>query len=140
LKSLDYLVLNQVEVKNLTGKQDGAEAWKRLSSVNSQLKLIVKLGEKGCSLIGTDQFMNVSGVNLAKLGLQVVNTVGCGDAFLGVFLASKAQGLTDQESLERANLASALKAARAETRGSPTRLELESNLNFMQKARVVKGV
>jgi ribokinase len=140
LKSLDYLVLNQVEVKNLTGRQDVVEAWQRLSSVNSQLKIIVKLGEKGCSLIGADQSMNVPGVNLMKLGLQAVNTVGCGDAFLGVFVASKAQGLTDQESLERANLAGALKAARAETRGSPTRLELESYLNFMQKARVVKGV
>jgi len=139
LKNLDYLVINQVEVKNLTGKQSVAEAWKHLSLVNKRLKLIVKLGEKGCSLIEAVQFVNVPGVNLKKLGLQVANTVGCGDAFLGVLIASKSQGLTDKESLERANLAGALKAAKAETRGSPTRLELERYLGFVQKARLVKG-
>jgi ribokinase len=138
LKNLDYLVLNQVEVKNLTGKQDVAEAWKSLSSVNRHLKLIVKFGEKGCSLVSADQLMDVPGVNLRKLGLQVVNTVGCGDAFLGVFVASKSLGLSDQDSLEKANLAGALKASRAETRGSPTRHELEKHMNFMQKARLAK--
>ena len=130
LKNLDYIVLNQVEVKNLTGKRKPEESWNQLSTVNRNLKLIVKLGEKGCTLISEDQHLEVPGVNLTKFSLQVVNTVGCGDAFLGVFIASKSQGLTDQESLKRANLAGALKASKAETRGSPTRKELDNYLHF----------
>ncbi len=128
LKSLDYLVINQVEVKNLTGEKNPPEAWERLSKVNERLRLIVKLGERGCSLIGSDTVMIVPAVDLKELGLRVVNTVGCGDAFLGVFVAYKSQGLEDEKALERANLAGALKAAKPQTRGSPTREELERYL------------
>jgi len=128
LKSLDYLVINQVEMKNLTGEKDPSKAWDRLSRVNERLKLVVKLGERGCSLISSGRVMRVPAVDLEELGLQVVNTVGCGDAFLGVFAAYKSQGLGDEEALERANLAGALKATKSETRGSPTKDELERYL------------
>jgi len=128
LKSLDYLVINQVEVKNLTGEKDPPKAWDRLSKVNERLRLIVKLGERGCSLISSGKMMIVPAIDLEELGLRVVNTVGCGDAFLGVFIAYKAQGLGDEEALERANLAGALKATRSETRGSPTKDEIERYL------------
>jgi len=132
LKSLDYLVINQVEVKNLTGEQEPIKAWKKLSTINERLKLVVKLGEKGCSLISSEQMVTVPRVNLEKLGLKVVNTVGCGDAFLGVFLTSKSQGLSDKECLERANLAGALKATKSETRGSPAKQEFEKYLNHKE--------
>jgi len=138
LESLDYLVLNQVEVKNLTGESDPQLAWERLSTINERLKLIVKLGEKGCTFIDRDRIIDVQGVNLKELGLHVVNTVGCGDAFLGVFVASKAQGLNDEESLERANLAGALKATKPATRGSPTMDELEKYLKSKKPGRVMK--
>jgi ribokinase len=128
LKNLDYLAVNQVEVKNLTGEQAPLKAWERLSSINNQLRLIVKLGERGCSLVSSEQVVTVPRIDLEKLGLKVVNTVGCGDAFLGVFVASKSQGLDDKECLERANLAGALKATKSETRGSPAKREFEKYL------------
>ena len=128
LKGLDYLAINQVEVKNLTGEKDPQKAWERLSKVNERLRLIVKLGERGCSLISPGDALTVPAVDLEELGLRVVNTVGCGDAFLGVFAAYKSQGLKDEEALERANLAGALKATKSETRGSPTKDELERYL------------
>jgi len=128
LKNIDYLVVNQVEVKNLTGLQDPPEACAKLRSANDCLRLIVKLGERGCLLVGPSETVEVSGVNLKELGMRVVNTVGCGDAFLGVFVAYKALGLGDVEALKRANIAGALKATKPETRGSPTRDELEKHL------------
>jgi ribokinase len=128
LENLDYLVVNQVEVKNLTGEKQPAKAWKKLSTFNNRLRLIVKLGERGCSLMTSKRMVMVPGVNLEELGLKVVNTVGCGDAFLGMFVASKSQILDDEECLERANLAGALKATKPETRGSPTRTEFEKYL------------
>ncbi len=138
LGSLDYLIVNQVEVKNLTGEEEPAKAWEKLSAFNNQLKLIVKLGEKGCSLISSEQTVTVPGVNLEKLGLKAVNTVGCGDAFLGLFVASKSQGLDDEECLERANLAGALKATKPETRGSPTRTEFEKYLAYKRAGVTTK--
>jgi ribokinase len=128
LENLDCLVVNQVEVKNLTGEKEPKKAWKKLSTFNNRLRLIVKLGERGCSLMTSERMVTVPGVNLEKLGLKVVNTVGCGDAFLGMFVASKSQGLDDKECLERANLAGALKATKPETRGSPTKTEFEKYL------------
>jgi ribokinase len=127
-ENLDYLVVNQVEVKNLTGEKQPAKAWKKLSTFNNRLRLIVKLGERGCSLMTSEKMVTVPSVNLEELGLKVVNTVGCGDAFLGMFVASKSQSLDDEECLERANLAGALKATKPETRGSPTRTEFEKYL------------
>jgi len=140
LKNLDYLVINEVEVKNLSGETDPLKAWQPLSAVNRNLKLIVKLGERGCSMINPEMIVTVPPVNLKNIGLKVVNTVGCGDAFLGVFAASKAQGLDDVEALERANLAGALKATRPETRGSPRKEELERYLSFKSQGRIIKKV
>ena len=132
LAEVDYVVLNRVEVKNLTGVENPATARKRLSEVNSEIRLIAKLGEKGCVMVGPKETIKVRGVNLSRLGMKVVNTVGCGDAFLGVFAASRAEGFNDKEALERANLAGAIKATRHETRGSPTRMELERFLEFKE--------
>ncbi len=139
LENLDCLVVNQVEVKNLTGEKKPAKAWKKLSSFNNQLRLIVKLGERGCSLMTSEKMVTVPGVNLGELGLKVVNTVGCGDAFLGMFMASKSQSLDDEECLERANLAGALKATKPETRGSPTKTEFEKYLMHKKTGITVRS-
>jgi len=138
LKNLDYLVVNEVEVKNLTGETNPLKAWQAISAVNNDLKLIVKLGERGCSMISSEMTISVPPINLRNLGLKVVNTVGCGDAFLGVFAACKAQGFDDIEALERANLAGALKATKPETRGSPREEELRRYMPFKTHARIIK--
>ncbi len=61
------------------------------------------------------------GFDLKSRGLKVVNTVGCGDAFLGAFVAALSEGRSDREALEWGNCAAGLKATRPETRGSPDR-------------------
>jgi len=53
-----------------------------------------------------------------------VNTVGCGDAFIGGFASAKVEGLDDIEALRHASAAGSFKATRKETRGGPTREEL----------------
>ena len=89
-------------------------------------------------MVGPEIIVSVPSVNLEKIGLKVVNAIGCGDAFLGAFAASKAEGLDDVESLERANLAGALKATKPETRGSPNREEMGRYLKYMAKARIIR--
>jgi sugar/nucleoside kinase (ribokinase family) len=58
-----------------------------------------------------------------------VNTVGCGDAFIGTFAAAKVEGLDDMSALRRGCAAGSFKATRKETRGGPTAAELKSLLD-----------
>lgn len=120
-----YLFLNEAEVEYMTGAREPAEAAKRLSGVNSDLTAILKSGSEGCTMFKGQTTIRVPGIDLAKYGLKVVNTVGCGDAFLGAFSAARALDLRYEEALNWANWAGALKATKAETRGSPTRSELD---------------
>ncbi|MEM2145746.1 MAG: carbohydrate kinase family protein [Candidatus Jordarchaeaceae archaeon] len=127
LKLVDILLVNAVEVENLTGVSEPDEVKKRLNPINKNLTVIKKMGAEGCQLIepGDKPSISVKGVPLQKYGFKVLNTVGCGDAFHGVLAASLAQEYSLIEALQRANLAGAFKATRSETRGSPTKEELE---------------
>ena len=120
-----YLFLNEAEVEYMTGARDPDEAAKRLSTINPDLTAILKSGKEGCAVFSSEGSIRIPGIDLTEWGLKVVNTVGCGDAFLGAFSAAKALKLSDEEALRWANWAGALKATKPETRGSPTRDELE---------------
>jgi len=130
LELIQYLVVNEVEVGNLAGTTDSSKAISSLLEVNESLRLIVKLGSEGCLMATGDGSIKIPGVPLGRFGMRVVNTVGCGDAFLGVLSASLVSGFEVLEALKRANLAGAFKATRPETRGSPTERELKE---FAQK-------
>ena len=121
----DYLFLNEIEVEYMTRVKEPAEAARRLSATNPHLTAILKSGKEGCTMFGSKSTVRVPGINLSEWGLEVVNTVGCGDAFLGAFSAAKAMKRSDEDALHWANWAGALKATKTETRGSPTRYELE---------------
>jgi fructose-1-phosphate kinase PfkB-like protein len=70
--------------------------------------------------------VGVPALPLKELGLDVVNTVGCGDAFVGAFAAYCIMGANLRKSLIMASAAAGLNAARPETRGSPERAILEA--------------
>jgi ribokinase len=124
LARTSYLFLNEVEVEYMTGTRDQLEAAKQLSKISPHLALVMKSGKDGCIVFREGNITRVPGVDLQKHGLRAVNTVGCGDAFLGAFSAAKAMELSDEEALDWANWAGALKATKPETRGSPTLEEL----------------
>jgi len=128
------LLLNSVESQRLVGSNDPTEVRERLKKLDLDVGVIVKLGEKGCAYVGrNDEKLVLQALPLDRLRLNVVSTVGCGDAFLGVFAASLSQGLSETESLERANTAGGLKATKAETRGSPSKQELETLLEAWKR-------
>ncbi len=122
-ESSDYLVLDTVEMLNLYGKVDETESLKNLA--NDFVSAIVTRGEKGCSLITRGEEIKVPGYNPQEFDGKVVNTTGCGDAFLGVLSSYLVLGYDIIESLKLANLAGAFKATKKETRGSPSKEELE---------------
>jgi len=124
LARTNYLFLNEAEVEYMTGTGDQLEAAKQLSRISPHLALVMKSGKEGCTMFREESITRVPGVDLQKHELHVVNTVGCGDAFLGAFSAAKAMELSDEEALDWANWAGALKATKPETRGGPTLEEL----------------
>jgi ribokinase len=121
LKNVDYLAANKAEIANLTGSRVPEHAARRLIKTNPSLKVLAKVGAKGTMLYQGKRKIVGQGLDLNRHGLKVVNTVGCGDAFLGAFVAALSEGQPDKEALKWGNYAAGLKATRLETRGSPDR-------------------
>ena len=132
LSRADYLISNESEIRNLTGLSNPEDATKKLKEKYSSLKLIQKLGGRGAIMFdGCSVF--VDALNLEKLDMKVINTVGCGDSFLGAFVAALVEGLPDLDALRWATCAAGLKATRLETRGSPDR---ETMLRFLEHVKL----
>jgi sugar/nucleoside kinase (ribokinase family) len=124
LKYVDFLVLNEPEVMNLGGASSVSAAFRELRRHQEDLKLIVTRGKEGALMLGPGTEEEIGGVDLASLGLKAVNTVGCGDAFIGCFAVSIVLGRSPEEALKMANYAGSFKATKMDTRGSPTADEL----------------
>ncbi len=125
MEDLDYLVLNEVEASRFTKTRGLENSLASISKRAPKARTLVTLGSKGAAFYDRGKLSKVENIQLEKLGKRVVNTTGCGDAFVGAFAAYKTLGRTDREAFQYANVAGALKAARSETRGSPSRKELE---------------
>jgi len=134
LENVDYVMANESEILNLTGTQTYEKAANLMRKANGRLKLVAKLGADGCILFGPDKFVTCNALNIEALGMKVVNTVGCGDAFLGAFVAALSEGQSDYEALKWGNCAGGLKATRSETRGSPDRATLMRHLASFERS------
>ena len=131
LANVDYVVANESEVLNLTGSENYDSAAGSIRKINEQSKLVAKLGANGCILIGKNQRISSKALDIKLVGLKVVNTVGCGDAFLGAFVAALSEGMSDADAVKWGNCGGGLKATRSETRGSPDRDTLLQYLKFL---------
>ncbi len=121
LQKVDYVIANESEVSLLTGMKNRDAAARELLKVNGELRVVAKLGAKGSIMYSAQEQIVSHALDLKSLGMKVVNTVGCGDAFLGAFVAALSEGRSEPEALNWGNVAGGLKATRDETRGSPNR-------------------
>jgi ribokinase len=124
LENVDYLVANEFEIESLTGVRNYNKAAGRLIRINPRLRVVAKLGSKGCVIYHDKTHFASKALDLKSRGLRVVSTVGCGDAFLGAFVAALSEGRSELEALKWGNCAGGLKATRVEARGSPDRQTL----------------
>ena len=129
LTNVDYILPNESEISNLTGTDDADLAAVRLRKENPQLKVVIKLGAKGCIMFGASERIRSEALDLHSIGMKALNTVGCGDAFLGAFVSALSEGLSDTEALRWGSCGAGLKATRPETRGSPGRSMLLKHLD-----------
>lgn len=127
MDDIRYLILNEHEAIDFTSAKGLNESLTMLSKVSPKAKILITLGSKGAAFYSDGKLSKIPRVSLEKLGRKVVNTTGSGDAFVGAFAAYKILGATDVDAFKYANMAGALKACHPETRGSPTRKELEES-------------
>lgn len=126
LANTDYFILNHLEYENLLGTDSAHKIAATMHEKARGLKCIIKHGAEGCTLTqdSVNAMIHVDAVPLEKLGMTVVNRVGCGDAFIGGFASAKVEGLNDTEALRWGNVGGSFKATRKETRGGPTKEQL----------------
>jgi len=126
LKNVDYFILNHIEYENLLGTSEPKMVAETLTERVHDIKAIIKHGAEGCILCEDEggTIIQMEAVPLPELGMKVINTVGCGDAFIGGFASALVEGKTHIEALRQASAAGSFKATRIETRGGPTRDEL----------------
>jgi ribokinase len=142
-KQANILFLNEAEAIALFGDAEADVSLKHLQELGFHNHTVLKLGARGAAMLepATGMVIEVPALPLKDLGLNVINTVGCGDAFVGAFAAYLVLGANLQKSLVMATVAAGLNATRPETRGCPERASLEAteqrsrNLGFVIQER-----
>ncbi len=139
----DVLFLNEAEATALFGAAELNIRLQRLQELEFHNHIVLKLGAEGAAMLepATSTVIEVPALPLKGLGLNVINTVGCGDVFVGAFAAYRVLGASLEKSLIMASAAAGLNATQTETRGSPERATLEEveqrsrDLGFMVGVR-----
>jgi ribokinase len=142
-KETQVIFLNETEASALLGASELSTSLQRLRQLGIGNHTVLKLGAQGAVMLepASGTAMEIPALPLPRLGLDVVNTVGCGDVFAGVFAAYHVMGASLQESLLMASAAAGINATRPETRGGPDQASLEEvadrsrNLGFAVRER-----
>jgi len=130
-KEAEVIFLNETEASALLETEKLNISLQQLQKLGFGNHIVLKLGAQGAIMLepASSTVIEVPALPLRELGLNVINTVGCGDVFAGVFAAYYVMGANLQESLIMASAAAGLNATRPETRGSPDRANLEEVAN-----------
>ena len=126
-KEAEVIFLNETEASALLETRELDVALQRLQKLAFSNHTVLKLGAQGAVVLEptSGTVIEIPALSLKEFGLGVINTVGCGDVFAGVFGAYYVTGSSLEHSLVMANTAAGLSAARSETRGGPDRDRLE---------------
>lgn len=127
-RQADVVFLNETETIALLGTAEPNMSLQQLQKSEFRNHIVLKRGARGAILLepATNTALDIPALPLKGLGVNVINTVGCGDAFVGTFAAYHVLGAALQKSLIMASVAAGINATRPETRGSPGRAALES--------------
>ncbi len=120
-EKLAGLIVNESEAEALTGEVDPQRALEALAKRMPSGTVIVTLGADGAiAALGSARYIHRGFV------VDAVDTVGCGDAFVGAYLAAITEGRDIAQALARGNAAGALAAMRAGAlRSLPSRGEID---------------
>jgi len=107
LDCVDYLIVNETEGMELTGKTSPKDSLVALRKDFPHAAIVQTMGSEGVL------YADESGeMHIPALRVKAVDTTAAGDTFIGYFMASLASGMEVRTSLERATSAAALKITR----------------------------
>ncbi|MDU1847084.1 MAG: ribokinase [Niallia nealsonii] len=104
---IDYLILNEIEAKAITGENMNDKIFQKLLSLNKQLKIVLTLGTEG--VIYKD---SVQEHRQPSYKVDAVDTTAAGDTFLGYFLSQISQHTDIKKSLQIAAKAASIAVTR----------------------------
>lgn len=103
LAGLDYFVPNESEAETITGMPvrnlDDAKKCAEKFLAGGIQRTIITLGANGSLLASRDGMQHV-----APFPVKAIDTTGAGDAFIGSFAVFLAEGLSERDAVQRANL------------------------------------
>jgi sugar/nucleoside kinase (ribokinase family) len=102
LPHLDLLFVNEDEARMLAGERETANAAAALIRMGAR-KVVVKRGELGCAVYSAQ-----SSFQAPAFAVEVVDTTGAGDCFVGGYLAAIQRGCSDETAAAFANAVGAL--------------------------------
>ena len=125
---LSYIILNEVEIRDITGLEQAEPALDQLLQQYPNLKVMLTLGKDGCVYADS-----VQRCVQPAFEIQAVDTTAAGDAFTGYFIAGIYQNAPIPEVLKFASCAAAIAVSRHGAAPSiPYRQEVAKRLSFMQ--------
>ena len=107
LAKLDTLIVNQGEAEALCGAADIDEMTRQMAALAPQTRVVVTLGGDGAMLLANGEVTHINSPSV-----DVVDTTGAGDTFVGYFFAGVAEGMNDHDALQRACLAGSIAVTR----------------------------
>lgn len=115
-----FLIVNEVELQQLTNTDEQHQAIAQLLDQYPQLCVVLTLGARGVHYQDAGQAIQIAGQEV-----EAVDTTAAGDTFIGYFLAALVEGQFIEEALNLANRAAALCVTRQGTSSAiPYRHEL----------------
>ena len=107
LHQVDYLILNEVEGKALTGKDDFYEILDAFGTLYPNTRIVLTVGTRG--VLYRDKTQTLSHCSYR---VPVEDTTAAGDTFSGFFIAGISRGMDTAEALRYASMAAAICVSR----------------------------
>jgi ribokinase len=124
LRSVDVLVVNEVEARALVGGSEAPATLARELAARHALTCVVTLGARGALAAGPQGELRIG-----ALPVTAVDTTGAGDAFVGALAAALDLGHALDAALARASVAAGLACTKVGAQASqPSAAEIEARL------------
>ena len=107
LDKLSWLILNEVEVKDLSGQETEADYVRWFREHFPDLRVVVTLGRRGAMYIDRDKVFHHPAYDT-----HIVDTTAAGDVFTGFFLAGQVLGHPVEETMQIASKAAGISVSR----------------------------
>lgn len=133
LHLVDYLILNEIEGQDLTKETDDFKVLEKLKTMYPKTHLLLTRGSKGVLYAHEDVMIEQSAYKV-----EAVDTTAAGDTFIGYFVSGLVRGLSMDDILKLASLASSITVTRKGSSTSIPTLEEVLKKQAKEKSEIGK--